>query len=265
VFVDNDISAFSGASRPAYQQLLAELAEGAFAAILAWDGDRLHRSSRELEDFLDVIEATGAIVVTVTSGAIDLTTATGRMQARIKGDISRYESEHQTERTMAAHAYLAEDRPLEGRPPPLRLRRRPPQSRPAAARRAAGGHPRRGQHRDRGCSKGAGRRVALHHPGGTRNRRACTTVRRRPAQPPRLAGRARRDRRPRSQQRVRAVPDTKLETVCSNSGESCLQRQRERIIGVLARAIVNPTPKRGPTFDHGRVELVWRTEVMPTT
>jgi hypothetical protein len=39
VFVDNDISSFSGASRPGYQQLLAELAEGAFAAVLAWDGD----------------------------------------------------------------------------------------------------------------------------------------------------------------------------------------------------------------------------------
>jgi site-specific DNA recombinase len=66
VFIDNDTSAFSGARRPAYQPLLAELAEGAFAAISAWDGDRLHRSTRELEDFLDVIETTGAIALTVT-------------------------------------------------------------------------------------------------------------------------------------------------------------------------------------------------------
>jgi site-specific DNA recombinase len=118
VFVDNDISAFSGARRPAYQQLLAELAEGAFGVVIAWDGDRLHRSTRELEDFLDVIETTGAIVLTVTSGEIDLVTATGRMQARIKGDISRYESEHKTERTMAAHAYLAEAGRWKGGPRP---------------------------------------------------------------------------------------------------------------------------------------------------
>jgi site-specific DNA recombinase len=118
VFIDNDISAFSGARRPAYQQLLAGLAEGAFAAVLAWDGDRLHRSTRELEDFLDVIETTGAIVVTVTAGEIDLVTATGRMQARIKGDISRYESEHKTERTAAAHAYLAEAGRWKGGPRP---------------------------------------------------------------------------------------------------------------------------------------------------
>jgi hypothetical protein len=35
-------SAFSGTSRSGYQQLLSELADGVFAAVLAWEGDR-HR------------------------------------------------------------------------------------------------------------------------------------------------------------------------------------------------------------------------------
>ena len=118
VFVDNDVSAFSGARRPAYQRLLADLADGRFAAVLVWDGDRLHRSTRELEDFIDVIEATGTVVVTVTSGEIDFSSATGRMQVRIKGGISRYESEHKRERTTAAHAYLAETGRWKGGPRP---------------------------------------------------------------------------------------------------------------------------------------------------
>jgi hypothetical protein len=64
----------------------------------------------------------------------------------------------------------------------------------------------------------------------------------------------------------RQFPDTKLETVLIEQWRIMpLQRQRERIVAVLGRAIVNPTHQRGPTFDHRRVELVWRTETSPTT
>jgi site-specific DNA recombinase len=94
VYVDNNASAYSGEARPEYRRMLADLKDGQLASVVAWDADRLHRSTRELEDPSDVSEATGAPVVMVTSGHADFASATGRMHARMTGNIARYESEH---------------------------------------------------------------------------------------------------------------------------------------------------------------------------
>jgi site-specific DNA recombinase len=118
MYIDNDISAFTCVSRPAYRRMLDDVRLGRLAAIVTWDADRLHRSTRELEDFIDLIEATSTTVVTVTAGTSDFATASGRMQARIKGTVARYESEHKTERVTAAHASLAEAGRWKGGPRP---------------------------------------------------------------------------------------------------------------------------------------------------
>ena len=97
-FTDDDRSAYSGKPRPAYRDLLAAIDAGTVGAILAWHPDRLHRSPRELESFIDLVESHGTAVQTVTAGAYDLTTPTGRMQARIVGNVARFESEHKSER-----------------------------------------------------------------------------------------------------------------------------------------------------------------------
>jgi DNA invertase Pin-like site-specific DNA recombinase len=97
-FTDDDRSAYSGKPRPAYRDMLAAIEVGTVGAVLAWHPDRLHRSPRELEDFIDLIERHAAAVQTVTAGAYDLTTPTGRMQARIVGNVARFESEHRSER-----------------------------------------------------------------------------------------------------------------------------------------------------------------------
>ncbi len=97
-FTDDDRSAYSGKPRPAYRELLAAIDAGSVGAVLAWHPDRLHRSPRELEDFIDLIERHGAAVQTVTAGAYDLSSPTARMQARIVGNVARYESEHRSER-----------------------------------------------------------------------------------------------------------------------------------------------------------------------
>src|ERR1700733_413671 len=57
VYVDNDMSAYSGKPRPEYARMLQDAADGEFEAIVAWHTDRLHRSTRELEDFIDTVEA----------------------------------------------------------------------------------------------------------------------------------------------------------------------------------------------------------------
>lgn len=108
VLVDNDISAFSGKKRPAYEQLIAGLKAGTYSTVLAWHPDRLHRSPLELERFIDVIEAAGATVHTVMAGVADLSTASGRLQARMGGIIARHESEQKAERQRRKHLELAE-------------------------------------------------------------------------------------------------------------------------------------------------------------
>jgi DNA invertase Pin-like site-specific DNA recombinase len=107
VEVDDDRSAYSGKPRPGYLRLLDAAAAGEIDALVAWHPDRLHRSPVELEHFIDVVEAADIDVATVQSGRIDLSTPAGRLQARLLGSIARYESEHRSERTRAAHEAIA--------------------------------------------------------------------------------------------------------------------------------------------------------------
>lgn len=53
-FEDNDSSAYSGKPRPAYDRMLAAVEAGAVDAIVTWHNDRLHRSPKELEAFIDL-------------------------------------------------------------------------------------------------------------------------------------------------------------------------------------------------------------------
>ncbi len=117
VLVDNDSSAYSGAPRPAYQRLMQAIDSGTIGAVMAWHPDRLHRSLRDLEDFITAIERSGVEVLTVTAGDIDLTTPVGRMLARQLGALARYESEHRSERVRSALRQSAQQGRWSGRRP----------------------------------------------------------------------------------------------------------------------------------------------------
>lgn len=101
-FVDNDLSAYSGKPRPGYSEMLAAVRGGLIDAIVAWHPDRLHRSPRELEDFLSLVEQHGVQIETVRAGKWDLSTPSGRMTARILGSVARGESEHKSDRVRRA-------------------------------------------------------------------------------------------------------------------------------------------------------------------
>jgi site-specific DNA recombinase len=101
-YVDNDLSAYSGKPRPGYAELLDAVRGGLIDGIVAWHPDRLHRSPRELEDFLTVVEMHGVTVETVRAGEWDVATASGRMYARHLGNFARYESEQKSERVRRA-------------------------------------------------------------------------------------------------------------------------------------------------------------------
>jgi site-specific DNA recombinase len=107
-FVDNDVSAFSGRSRPEYKRLLVEIANGHIDVVVSWAPERLHRSPRELEDFLELIEAAGVGVETVKAGTWDVSTSHGRLVARMLGAVSRAESERTGERVSRAHQQAKE-------------------------------------------------------------------------------------------------------------------------------------------------------------
>lgn len=102
VYVDNDISAYSGRRRPNYERLIADIESGAVNAVIAWHPDRLHRSPQELERFIDICDTHKVHNHTVQTGLWDLSTSSGRMTARVIGSVARYESEHKSERVKAA-------------------------------------------------------------------------------------------------------------------------------------------------------------------
>lgn len=108
VYTDNDISAYRGKRRPGYQAMLEAVKAHEVDGLICWHNDRLHRHQRELEDFIDLIDNTAIPVVTVTAGPFDLSTASGKMTARILGAVARQESEHKAERQRAKHAQLIE-------------------------------------------------------------------------------------------------------------------------------------------------------------
>ncbi|OZD07686.1 recombinase family protein [Rhodococcus sp. 06-156-3C] len=107
VYVDNSVSAYSGAPRPGYSKLLQDIASGSVSGVLAWAPDRLHRSPVELEDYIALSERRDATTHTVRSGAWDLSSPSGRAVARTVGAWARYESEHKGDRIRRAREQAA--------------------------------------------------------------------------------------------------------------------------------------------------------------
>lgn len=97
LFVDNDVSATSGAPRPAYQELLAAIQAGHVNAVAVWDVDRLTRKVRDLEDLIELFDRYRVQLASV-GGEIDLATEQGRLVARIKGAVARHEAEAMSRR-----------------------------------------------------------------------------------------------------------------------------------------------------------------------
>ena len=103
-FSDNDISAYSGKTRPGFEALLTAMKNGEFDGLVVWHVDRLYRSMRDLQRAIDVAEIARIKLQTVNSGQLDLSTSAGKMMARILGSCDEQESEHHSERRKQANA-----------------------------------------------------------------------------------------------------------------------------------------------------------------
>jgi site-specific DNA recombinase len=108
VYLDNDISAYTGQRRPDYEALLDDLQAGLGQVVTAWHPDRLYRRLRELERLIDVVNAQHAQVHTARAGEVDLSTPTGRAMARTAAVWSGHEVEHNIERIRSAKAEAAQ-------------------------------------------------------------------------------------------------------------------------------------------------------------
>lgn len=104
---DNDKSADSSKRqrsdyRPAYVELMRDMAAGAVQAVVVQDQDRLMRDVREGEDLIDVVQKTGTRVVFTRAGEVNLENPDGRMQVRLKAVIAKQETEKKGERQRRA-------------------------------------------------------------------------------------------------------------------------------------------------------------------
>lgn len=106
-YVDDDVSAWSGKPRPAFERMLDDLRTGVIRGVVVWHLDRLTRHPRELEAFLDLCDEIGVETLGCVTGEVDLGTHSGRLLARMLGGLSKYESDHKSERILRKHEELA--------------------------------------------------------------------------------------------------------------------------------------------------------------
>lgn len=100
-YTDNDTGAStkSTKARPDYARMLDDARAGSAGQfVYSYSNSRLTRRPREFEDLLDLHDRTGIRFRTVVSGDDDLSTADGRMVARMKAVIDAAESERLSER-----------------------------------------------------------------------------------------------------------------------------------------------------------------------
>lgn len=97
-YVDNDLSAYSGKARPAYERMLADLRDGYRDAVIVYHVDRLTRRPIELEQFLAAVNEAGMRQVRFVAGDMDLGTGDGLMVARMLGAVAANESASKSRR-----------------------------------------------------------------------------------------------------------------------------------------------------------------------
>lgn len=107
-YVDDDISAYSGKRRPAYERMLDDLQEGHRDAIIVWHIDRLHRRPIELEELARTCERAGVTDLRTVHGAFDLGTGDGMLVARMLAAVAANESDSKRRRGRRKMQEIAE-------------------------------------------------------------------------------------------------------------------------------------------------------------
>jgi site-specific DNA recombinase len=105
-FCDNDVSATKRKKRPEYDRAMAMVKTKQADVLVVAHMDRLYRRAAELETIIPIVEATGVLVMS-TDGGYDLSTANGRMVARMLCAASQGEVETKARRNRDANVQSA--------------------------------------------------------------------------------------------------------------------------------------------------------------
>jgi len=107
-YVDNDVSAYSGKRRPAYERMLSDIVAGERDAVVVYHLDRLHRQPLELETFTRTCDASGLSHVATVTGDLDLGSDDGLFTARVLAAVAAKESARKSARMRRAYQQKAE-------------------------------------------------------------------------------------------------------------------------------------------------------------
>ena len=106
-YSDNDVKASNGKDDSAdYWKMMAAAARGEFDVIVVFQTSRLWRNRRERAEGIELLRKAGVSVAAVKGVSFDLTTAQGRGQAGILGEVDTMETEIKAERQQLAN-YMA--------------------------------------------------------------------------------------------------------------------------------------------------------------
>lgn len=113
IYVDNDISAYSGKHRPGFVALQDAMAAGEVGAVLAYAPDRISRDVVEMETFRAGARVAGVRLAYVLGGESALDDPNADLFSTVSAAVSRWESSVKSRRVSAAARQRAE----RGRPP----------------------------------------------------------------------------------------------------------------------------------------------------
>jgi len=103
VYTDNGVSGIK-ASRPAFNELLADMRLMRFGCVVVTRLDRMGRSLQHLLSLIDEFTGKGVHFIAVTQN-IDTTSASGKLQLQILGSFAEYERNIISERTRESLKY----------------------------------------------------------------------------------------------------------------------------------------------------------------
>jgi site-specific DNA recombinase len=100
VYIDNNISASSGADRPEYRRLLDDIKRGTVDVVVVWEQDRLVRRPSEFEEFISICDKAGTDLATCNG---DISIRSGDLVfARIKSALAAEEARRSSQRIRRA-------------------------------------------------------------------------------------------------------------------------------------------------------------------
>jgi site-specific DNA recombinase len=103
IYSDNDRPAKRGDYRPDFQKLLTAIGDKQVKILIVWHMDRFMREPTELEALIDMVEYRGLKIHNAAEGGeIDLSTPSGRREARGHVTHAKYEIEHKAQRQTRA-------------------------------------------------------------------------------------------------------------------------------------------------------------------